>query len=509
MKKEYHIGSPEDQVPEALKSAGTRNPFVVPEGYFETLPDRVLHLVDHEVNQEQTNPKVFRLRSTRWRAIAASIAFLLFAGFAYALITQVIIPAVREQGTKIPDGTSAVQKTGSPDDNGSNLLPDTNQNTGHSTLRQSGIAPQSSHTAIKPEQLHGGVTTQNGNQGKTARQQNPCYRPPVTTFNRPGSVENEPGKMPWPFQDTLVCKGTQLVYKSPFNPKEFTHQWMLDGRVTGDAAPGLLTISTISMQAGTHRLSLVVRDSDFGSIATVTNVAITIVEKPVIHGDRKVCSYDKAVLNAGPGNPGWLYQWSTGAHSPVISVTQSGKYWVRISVAGGECSVSDTFMVTVMPKPSLYLGADRTVCAGDKVTLSIKNPDQQYQIKWIPGNSTRNEFVFSQPTPGVYKIKAELTGCTTLSDELVIQVADCNLEIPNVFTPNGDGRNDLFVIKGLDAYPGSKLVVSDRNGASVYQSNDYLNNWDGGDLPNGTYYYLLYPGKTKETYRKGTVMILR
>lgn len=94
-------------------------------------------------------------------------------------------------------------------------------------------------------------------------------------------------------------------------------------------------------------------------------------------------------------------------------------------------------------------------------------------------------------------------------DEVVIQVVDCHIAIPNVFTPNGDGINDLFVIKGLDSYQASKLVVTDRNGQKVFESNDYKNNWDGANLPEGTYFYILYPGGDDSSYRKGTISLLR
>ncbi|PUZ26065.1 hypothetical protein DCC81_17645 [Chitinophaga parva] len=67
-------------------------------------------------------------------------------------------------------------------------------------------------------------------------------------------------------------------------------------------------------------------------------------------------------------------------------------------------------------------------------------------------------------------------------------VAD-DLAIPNVFTPNGDGVNDRFVILGLERYTNVKLVVWNRWGNVVYQSTDYHNTWDGSSLNEGTYFY--------------------
>lgn len=79
-------------------------------------------------------------------------------------------------------------------------------------------------------------------------------------------------------------------------------------------------------------------------------------------------------------------------------------------------------------------------------------------------------------------------------DEPPLEYGD--LEVPNVFTPNGDGFNDALMIRGLPA--GSSLSVFDRSGREVFRSNDYAHDWygkdpEGRDLPGGTYWYVLYP----------------
>ncbi|WP_316806793.1 gliding motility-associated C-terminal domain-containing protein [Pedobacter agri] len=66
-----------------------------------------------------------------------------------------------------------------------------------------------------------------------------------------------------------------------------------------------------------------------------------------------------------------------------------------------------------------------------------------------------------------------------------------NLFVPNLFTPNGDGINDLFEIRGLNLFAQNDLVIVNRWGNEVYKSNNYQNNWSGEGLNEGTYYYLL------------------
>jgi gliding motility-associated-like protein len=93
---------------------------------------------------------------------------------------------------------------------------------------------------------------------------------------------------------------------------------------------------------------------------------------------------------------------------------------------------------------------------------------------------------------------------------LRLQIDGQDLSFPNVFTPNGDGKNERFVIGGLEKYPGAKLQVFNRWGGQVYRSNDYRNDWNGSDLTESTYYYILEVQKPDgvKAY-KGWIMILR
>ncbi len=82
------------------------------------------------------------------------------------------------------------------------------------------------------------------------------------------------------------------------------------------------------------------------------------------------------------------------------------------------------------------------------------------------------------------------------------------LTIPNAFSPNSDGINDTFVIPKIALYEGNQLIVFDRTGKTVYQANNYQSDWDGGDLPAGTYFYSLSIPVNKQVLR-GTVSILK
>src|SRR5690606_1218478 len=85
------------------------------------------------------------------------------------------------------------------------------------------------------------------------------------------------------------------------------------------------------------------------------------------------------------------------------------------------------------------------------------------------------------------------------------------LEVPNVFTPNGDGINDRFEIRGLTAYPENRLIIFHRWGTEVMHTTSYRNDWDGANLSEGTYYYVLElrtPNGRRQTF-KGFITLVR
>ena len=82
--------------------------------------------------------------------------------------------------------------------------------------------------------------------------------------------------------------------------------------------------------------------------------------------------------------------------------------------------------------------------------------------------------------------------------------------IPNVFTPNGDGYNDFFVIQGIENCVKRELAVYDRGGRVVYRTRSYENTWNGDNCPDGTYtYQFLYSQNGIEQEMRGTVTIIR
>lgn len=97
-----------------------------------------------------------------------------------------------------------------------------------------------------------------------------------------------------------------------------------------------------------------------------------------------------------------------------------------------------------------------------------------------------------------------------LSEDAIDWTPPTKVEIPNVFTPNGDGINDRFVIKGIENCEKRQLEVRNQAGNIVFQSSQYENDWAGDNCPDGTYRYrFIFSNRNISQTLTGTVTILR
>lgn len=140
-------------------------------------------------------------------------------------------------------------------------------------------------------------------------------------------------------------------------------------------------------------------------------------------------------------------------------------------------------------------GPDQTVPQYTAVIVSVNSEGRWTQasgdpaIAIIASPASDTTTVSGLNNLGIYHfINTNANGCT---DTVAVTVIAPGIVIPNIFTPNNDGKNDVFKIAGLESFPGSQLLIFNRWGNQVYQAGDYLNNWDGSGLAEGTYYYVL------------------
>ncbi|MBN2729495.1 MAG: gliding motility-associated C-terminal domain-containing protein [Bacteroidales bacterium] len=211
-------------------------------------------------------------------------------------------------------------------------------------------------------------------------------------------------------------------------------------------------------------------------------------------------------------NPGYNYTWSTGETTQTIDVNTTGTYNVSVSYGNyNMCGDDDEIYVSVIPTANVDLGPDFEMCRHEYAVLEASQTyPSLYTYLWSTG-STTTYIALDGMAIGNYTYSVQVIGCDTATDEISVTVIACDLTVPNIITPNGDGRNDEFKVTNLEYYPNSVLQIFNRWGKMIYENNNYMNDWNGEEFADGTYYFILKVNYGNEEYEDmhGTITIMR
>lgn len=189
--------------------------------------------------------------------------------------------------------------------------------------------------------------------------------------------------------------------------------------------------------------------------------------------------------------------------SPQHKYTHPGDYLVSVKFNGTD-SIGKPGFIKVGNTPEADFKYHDTIPVGTyKIVFRAKQQDPQtpfpYFYSWKVSDgatSTQNWFVHQFDTTGVYSVKlmiSDLAGCTdTITKAITISK---KLNVPNVFTPNDDNQNDLFIVEG-DGVTTFKLSVFSRSGVKVFEVSAQTLVWDGRMLSgekarDGVFYYVI------------------
>lgn len=229
--------------------------------------------------------------------------------------------------------------------------------------------------------------------------------------------------------------------------------------------------------------------------ATVTQPAPPV---PVITGQPWACAGETILLSTT--QPFASYVWQPGGNAATQAVISSGSYTVTVTDANG-CTGTSTPYTVVFESPMANYATSplSPQLPGTSVVFTDASSGGGGSINswwWdlgLPGSTSSGpsiSWTFNEiGTYGITLVITTANGCTdTIMGTYVIRPVD--IEIPNVFSPNGDGANDRFVIRNIE-YFGNELTILNRWGMAVYTTSNYRNTWDGADAPDGTYYFVL------------------
>lgn len=348
-----------------------------------------------------------------------------------------------------------------------------------------------------------------------------------------------------------------------------TYQWYIGTDSVIGATSSTLIFDPALISDTASNYNVIVSGSCGSDTSVYVSLTVTPAPIAIASSNSPICSGDSIMLNAQTVTGG-TYLWagpnayaSTDQYPVILSAqtTDAGTYSLIITLNG--CSSVPAFITVVVNDCSVDLAVVKTVdyntpLVGQTVVFTIVATNNgpatatgvmvtdllQNGYTYVSSTTTQGTYdpatgIWNVGTlnsgvsaimtvsvtvnsSGVYVNTATISGLeedlNSINDVSVIETYPTDFFIPDGFSPNGDGINDLFVIRGIFNFPANSIVIFNRWGAKVFESSPYQNTWDGnatnglviggGDVPVGTYFYLLDLGNETDVI-KGTIYLNR
>ncbi|MFZ4784409.1 MAG: gliding motility-associated C-terminal domain-containing protein [Flavobacteriales bacterium] len=304
--------------------------------------------------------------------------------------------------------------------------------------------------------------------------------------------------------DIHLCEGETTILDTG---------WPNDHSVLWDHGP-----TTAAVEITAEGIYHVVVTSPDGCISEDTiEVSYHVMPAVDLGEDQLACESEIVTLSAG--DLGLTYVWSTGQFTPSINVNESGIY--EVTVSNGYCSATDDISVLFNPLPENPFATDEIpfcfTLSPFIAKLDAKNEGSTYE--WEDGSSGQ---IYNATSPGIYYVRVTTDlGCDARFRQVIYEECPGELWVPNAFTPDGDGINDVWLVEGvkLASY---HLILWNKWGELIYETYSLDRPWLGqrrdGDeyVEPGTYVYrIIYKfdegdGKvSEEKQANGQVTLVR
>jgi len=339
------------------------------------------------------------------------------------------------------------------------------------------------------------------------------------------------------------CQGIPVTYTAApvnagINP---TYQWKVNGQPAGTNST---TFTSSTLNTGDIITCTLTNNSDCTQGPVTSNTA-TLTAPPKTTPTVKIQAITSSTVPAGTDisftatliDPatGPSYQWqvngvSVGTNSPVFTsncFNDGDIVTCVVSYESGMCvtalsATSNPVSVTITNPLAVSITAStNNIYAGTRVTFTATSSVNPVLYQWMVNNKNVgvNSAIFTSTTLN----NGDVVTCTVLlasgcsvsaiSNPIVMVIMlTSDIAIPNAFTPNGDGINDLWNIPALSNFPNCIVNIYNRYGTLLYNSRGYSKPWDGNyngsKLPVATYYYVIDLG-IKSPKLSGYVTVIR
>lgn len=312
----------------------------------------------------------------------------------------------------------------------------------------------------------------------------------------------------------LFCAGTPLTLTATASDKNVTYQWLLDSLPISNATNNSLVINKIG------KYSVKVTDANNCTeqskpveIKAFTATSIGIQPIPVRCGNDTTA----LILSATPAGGTFSGKGVVAPNTFVPQQAGAGKHEITYSIrqAGTCVDGSAKHTVEVLAGPVLDLGPDQDIAENGNIQLNKNGSVSSYTYQWSPPTDLDNTLIAS-PTASpdkttTYTLKVtDTNGCFAI-DKITIGIMK-GVHIPDAFSPNGDGVNDTWLIRGLEEFPQATVTVYNRWGEAIFYSDSakkaiFDGFYNEAPLPAGGYAFLIQTAPQGHTIRGKLVLI--
>ncbi|MCX6230674.1 MAG: gliding motility-associated C-terminal domain-containing protein [Bacteroidetes bacterium] len=206
-------------------------------------------------------------------------------------------------------------------------------------------------------------------------------------------------------------------------------------------------------------------------------------------------------------------------------ISQTGQNNVNESSVESVISQNDpkTSLNPTQVKPAQTNAVEKTNPANNNSTSNTIVTNNQSQTQPQTNNNTQNpnnnqnkavakkDSVIQPQTKVIDKAPVDTyQNAVAVHDNSQKDDVILNTDIPNVFTPNGDGFNDYFIIRNIEKCSSNHLVIKDRAGKIIFEKLNYQNDWNASNVADGVYFYFFKYNVSGNNFGKmGSIMIKR
>lgn len=240
-----------------------------------------------------------------------------------------------------------------------------------------------------------------------------------------------------------------------------------------------------------------------------THLTVNSNPAPKLGVDKDLCFGNSITFNPGSF---LSYEWQNKSTYPTFTTNDTGLYWVTVK-NNFNCSATDSIRIkAINPLPSNFLNKIDSVCENEKLILKSITNFPSYT--WS-NNTLQNNIIITKPGSYWLSVK-DIYGCIGI-DTIEIKPKSCKKQvfIPSAFTPNKDGKNDIFKVLVSGKLITFRLELYDRYGHVIFKSDNFNEGWDGNYKGNpfnsGAFIWQCFyqlEGKQNE-YQKGSSILLR